>query len=101
MEEIEFVDGLFVKAPHPNAPDFVKATLSITRADLGNWLRGRSEQYINIDVKESKGGKWYASVSTFKPDKPKAQPARDAANSGGQDFSSPPPDADGYYDIPF
>lgn len=99
MEEIEFVDGLFVKAPHPNAPDFVKATLSITRADLGNWLRGRSEQHINIDVKESKGGKWYASVSTFKPDKSKAQPARDAAQ---EPHGSSPQAIDDYNDdIPF
>jgi len=99
MAEIEFIEGLFVKAPHPNAPDFVKATLSITRADLGNWLRGRSEQYINIDVKESKGGKWYASVSTFEPDKSKAQPARDAAQ---EPHCSSPQAIDDYNDdIPF
>ncbi len=99
MAEIEFIEGLFVKAPHPNAPDFVKATLSITRADLGNWLRGRSEQHINIDVKESKGGKWYASVSTFEPDKSKAQPARDAAQ---EPHGSSPQAIDDYNDdIPF
>lgn len=68
-EEIEFVDGLIVKAPHPKAPDFVKASISIKVADLGEWLRGKykaGEEWVNIDVKESKGGKWYAAVSTFK-----------------------------------
>lgn len=84
MSEIEFVEGLFVKEPHPNAPDFVKAQISITRADLGNWLRARPEQYINIDVKESKGGKWYASVSNFVPDKSKAEPAKEAAHQAGK-----------------
>ena len=69
--ETEFVPGLFIKPPHERAPDFVKASISIKVEDLGKWLR---EQYkagktdwINIDVKESKGGKWYAAVSTFKP----------------------------------
>jgi hypothetical protein len=69
-EEIEFVDGLIVKAPHANAPDYVKASISIKVEDLGKWLRGKykaGDEWVNIDVKESKAGKWYASVSTFKP----------------------------------
>lgn len=66
-DEIEFVNGLIVKAPHQNAPDFVKASISIKVADLAAWLNGRSEDWVNIDVKESKGGRWYAAVSTFKP----------------------------------
>lgn len=69
-DEIEFVDGLIVKAPHKKAPDFVKMSISIKVADLGAWLReqykaGKTE-WINIDVKESKGGKWYAAVNTYK-----------------------------------
>jgi hypothetical protein len=69
-KEIEFVPGLFVKAPHPKAPDFVKASISIKVADLGPFLREKfkaNEEWVNIDVKESKGGKWYAAVSTYKP----------------------------------
>ena len=50
MSEKEFVAGLFAKAPHERAPDFVKASLSIKRADLGNWLRGKSDEWINIDI---------------------------------------------------
>lgn len=72
-DEIEFVNGIIVKAPHQNAPDFVKCAISIKVADLSEWLAGRDEEWVNIDVKESKGGKWYAAVSTFKPK------ARDAA----------------------
>jgi hypothetical protein len=69
-EEIEFVDGLIVKAPNPKAPDFVKASISIKVEDLGKWLRAKykaGDEWVNIDVKESKSGKWYAAVSTFKP----------------------------------
>ena len=69
-EEIEFVEGLIVKAPHPKAPDFVKASISIKVEDLGKWLRGKfkaGDEWVNIDVKEAKSGKWYAAVSTYKP----------------------------------
>jgi hypothetical protein len=78
--DIEFVDGLIVKAPHEKAPDFVKASISIKVEDLGKWLRAKykaGDEWVNIDVKEAKSGKWYAAVSNFKP---KAQePERPAA----------------------
>lgn len=68
--DIEFPDGLLVKAPNPKAPSFVKAQISIKVVDLGKWLKEKykaGDEWINLDVKESKGGKWYASVSKFKP----------------------------------
>lgn len=68
-EKLEFVDGLLVKAPHPKAPDFVKASIAIKVADLGVWLREKhkaGEEWINLDVREAKSGKWYAAVSTYK-----------------------------------
>lgn len=70
--DIEFVDGLIVKAPHERAPDFVKASISIKVADLGVWLREKhkaGEEWVNIDVKAAKSGKWYAAVNTYKPEK--------------------------------
>lgn len=76
--DIEFVDGLIVKAPHAKAPDYVKATISIKVEDLGKWLRAKykaGEQWVNIDVKEAKSGKWYAAVSTYKKDAAGAKPA--------------------------
>ena len=69
-EKIEFVDGLLVKAPSAKAPEWVKATISIKVVDLGKWLREKyknGDEWINLDVKESKKGAWYASVSKFKP----------------------------------
>lgn len=73
-DEKEFVDGLIVKAPHENAPDFVKASISIKRKDLGNWLRGKDDEWINLQVKVSSKGKWYAEVDNWKP-KEKGKPA--------------------------
>ena len=69
-EEIEFVDGLIVKAPNPKAPDFVKAQISIKVEDLGKWLREKykaGNEWVNLDVKQAKSGTWYAAVSNWKP----------------------------------
>ena len=76
-EEIEFVDGLMVKAPHEKAPSFVKAQISIKVPALREWLAKKADgdEWINIDVKESKGGKWYAAVSTYKPKDKEQKPA--------------------------
>lgn len=69
MSEKKFVNGLIIKAPRDNAPDFVKCSISIKRKDLGNWLREQTEDWINLDVKVSKEGKWYAEVNEWKPKK--------------------------------
>ena len=73
--EIEFVDGLSVKAPKEGRPDFVKASISIKRAALGNWLRSKQDEWINIDVKVSKAGNWYCEVNNWKPEQPTSQEA--------------------------
>ena len=90
-DEIEFVNGLIVKAPHANAPDFVKCAISIKVADFSEWLAGKDDEWINIDVKESKGGKWYAAVSHFRPkqqeNKPGANvPAAEYDDDTGEPF---------------
>ena len=66
-DQIEFIDGLFAKAPHPHAPDFVRAKISIKREELLSWLSGRGDEWINIDVKEARSGKWYAAVDNWQP----------------------------------
>lgn len=63
----EFVNGLIVKAPHDNAPEYVKAKLSIKRDELKAWLDTKPDEWINLDVKVSSTGKWYAAVDNWKP----------------------------------
>tara|TARA_R110000744_G_scaffold5472_1_gene19481 strand:+ start:773 stop:1042 length:270 start_codon:yes stop_codon:yes gene_type:complete len=70
-----FIDGLFFKQPREGSPEFVKGQISILRKDLGNFLRSRDEEWINIDVKESKNGKMYCELNTWKPDA-KNEPTR-------------------------
>ena len=70
MADTEFVDGLIVKAPREGAPDFVKASISIKVLDLRKWLRAKADagdEWVNLDVKAAKSGKWYAAVNTYKP----------------------------------
>jgi hypothetical protein len=74
QQEKEWVDGLIVKAPREGAPDFVKCAISIKRADLGNWLRAKQDEWINIDVKVGKSGKWYAEVNNWKPEQQPVHP---------------------------
>ena len=66
-DDIEFPKGLIVKAPRDGAPDFVKASISIKVEELVERLSGRDGEWVNLDVKESKDGRWYAAVNTFKP----------------------------------
>ena len=70
----EFADGIYVKAPHENAPDFVKFRISLKREDVIQWLSKKDGECINLDVKESQGGKWYCQVDTWEPkQKPSAK----------------------------
>lgn len=74
----EFVDGLIIKAPRSGAPEFVKGSISIKREELIGWLSQKSDEWINLDIKESRGGKWYAQINTWKPE-------------GGQKTGAPAP----------
>ena len=71
--ETEFVNGLIVKAPNENAPEYVKAKVSIKREELIAWLQAREGEWINADVKVSQGGKWYVAVDSWKPNQGSAQ----------------------------
>lgn len=78
--KVIFIDGVSVFTPSEKAPDFVKASLVINPTKLVKWLQ-ENDQYLKegehglelrTQIKESKQGKLYASVDTFKP-KPKAE----------------------------
>jgi len=65
--ENKFVDGFFVKAPRAGAPDFVKGSVSLKREEFMRWVSSQEGEWINLDVKEGKSGKWYAQVNDWKP----------------------------------
>lgn len=66
MDKI-FINGLMAKKPNDNSPEWVKCNISIKREELIGWLTEQTDEWINAQVCESKGGKWYAEVDTWKP----------------------------------
>ncbi|MDG2072664.1 MAG: hypothetical protein P8J55_13295 [Pseudomonadales bacterium] len=100
MSENLFIDGLIVKAPHRNAPDFVKAKLSIKREEMIGWLQQQSGEWINADIKESRAGKWYAAIDNWKPDPDHAGGGAPSSDGNPPPGDNPPP-ADYDDDIPF
>jgi hypothetical protein len=87
MSDIEFVQGLIFKEPRASAPDYVKGSLSIKREELIAWLQQQSGEWINADVKESKGGKIYIAVNDWKPEGQR----QDAPKGGGHGRPAPDP----------
>ena len=74
MSDQKFPKGVFAKAPHQNAPEFVKAKLSINVKTCGNWLRELNkdnQEWVNLEVKAKKDGEYYVVVDDWKPDKGK------------------------------
>jgi len=71
-QDKEFVNGLSFKPPREKAPDYVKATGSINRQNMIEWLQSKPDEWINFDVKISQKGSWYAEVDNWKPDSRKA-----------------------------
>ena len=116
MSETQFIDGLIVKAPVKKdgspLPDYIKAKGSIHREDLMAWLACQEGEWINFEVKQSKQGKYYAAVDTWKPDPaysegratqstPQASAAQGAVQEASEDFSSDIPFANPYKGIEY
>lgn len=102
MSDIEFISGLSFKAPNEGAPDWLIAKGSIKPADLIAWLQSKEGDWVNFELKESKGGKLYAAVDNWKPNSGGEKPQREESRGGGG--SSPPSGGDEPMpddDIPF
>lgn len=105
-DDIQFAEGVYFKAPAENAPDFVYGKISLKRQQVIDWLNTLDGEWVNLDVKESKGGKIYCSVDTWKPD---SQRGGSSGSRGGApqrtrpQSSKPTPDSfeDDMDQIPF
>ncbi|KAB7765366.1 hypothetical protein [Xanthomonas sp. LMG 12461] len=97
MTDKKFITGLIVKPKHERAPGYVICKLSIKREELIAWLQEQDGEWVNADIKESQGGKLYAQVDEWKPDR-QQQPERRP-----QQRSQPKPASDEFDDdnIPF
>ena len=89
MSEAEFVGGLLAKPPRPGAPDFVKANLSFKREELIAWLQSKDGEWVNVQVKAARSGKWYAQLDDWKPEQRSEKPQAKAPAPRDDDESIP------------
>jgi len=85
-QDKEFVNGLSIKAPKEKAPEFVKASGSINKQNMIQWLQSKPDEWINFNVLVGRSGNWYAEVDNWKPDNSKA--AKVAPAVEGDDIDS-------------
>jgi hypothetical protein len=65
-----FADGMFFKNPAENAPEFVKGKISIKTTDFIAFLHKHSKNgWVNLDLKQSPGGKMYFELDNWTPKK--------------------------------
>jgi len=65
MSNVQFPSGISAFKPNDKAPSFIKANLSIKKAELIEWLKSQGDT-VKLDLKESKdSGKYYLSVNDF------------------------------------
>ena len=78
MADKIFINGMFANKPHQNAPSFVKASVSINADDFIPFLEQNKNRtgYVNIDIKESKGGNYYAELNTWQPSAKDKEPEK-------------------------
>lgn len=85
-----FADGINVYSPNDKAPDFVKGSIVVDIKKFSDWVASNANyitkdnngnDVLRLQLKESKQGKFYASVDTYQPDGVKviAQAAREKA----------------------
>jgi hypothetical protein len=69
MADKIFAEGFHFDLPRENAPSFVKGRISVHVGDAIEFLtKHRNERgFVNIDVKESKGGSIYCELNDWKP----------------------------------
>jgi hypothetical protein len=75
MEKI-FADG-FVFKRNEKAPDFVVGGISVKVEDAVAFLRKHDKNgWVNLQIKNSQGGKYYIELDTFEPKAQAQAPAQ-------------------------
>lgn len=72
-QDIVFAQGLVFNQPSERTPNFILGSLWVKVDEFKDWLdtHNTNNGGVNIDIKMSKKGVPYCSLSTFKPTKPK------------------------------
>ncbi len=81
-DDKEFIDGFYAKKANV---DFVKCKISIKLSEFREWAKSnlnKEDEWLNIDVKESRDGNFYAERNTWKPDEKKPEPKEELKSLG-------------------
>jgi hypothetical protein len=87
MEKI-FADG-FVFKRNEKAPDFVVGSISVKVEEATAFLKQHAKNgWVNLQVKNSQGGKYYIELDTFEPKAQTSAPAQqpETVNDGTLPF---------------
>jgi hypothetical protein len=70
-KEVVFAEGMYFKAPDERTKEkapWVKGSVSIKMSDFIPFIKEhKDKEWLNIDLKKSKGGKLYFEVNTWEP----------------------------------
>ena len=80
MVEKIFADGIRFSEPSEKAPDFIKGRISIQAEQALAFIEKYKDErgWLNLDVKESKGGKLYVELNTWKKGETQSAPKGEA-----------------------
>ena len=69
MTDKTFAEGIYWRAPHQKAPDFIHGTLSFKVAEVVAFLEMHENDagYVNVVMKESKKGTVYFELDLWQP----------------------------------
>jgi hypothetical protein len=68
MNDKVFAQGFVIKERHENTPEWVMANVSIRVSEFKTFMDNHQDKdWVNIQLKVSKGGKAYAELDTWKP----------------------------------
>lgn len=87
--EKNYANG-FILTRRPQAPEFIVGNVSINVAQFTEWLNQHKNErgWINIDLKQSQNGKYYAEQNTWQPSTDN-QPTQAAQNNQAEDDDLP------------
>lgn len=75
MQDKIFADG-FVFKRNEKAPDFVVGNISVKVEEATAFLKQHAKNgWVNLQVKNSQGGKYYMELDTFEPKAQASAPA--------------------------
>lgn len=106
QQQVPFAEGIRLFDKHPNAPDFVLASLVISLEDFFNFCQKnpqfladyQGKKQLKMQILRSQKGGIYCSIDTYgtAAQPPKQQPQQTAQQSGGRGATQQQPAQSGW-----